>query len=118
MHIFDFSILVDHKLVQAESHIEDDNLLSAADRGHIPSYFIVSADGNNFYFHVNSSMLVLLFYDIFLNFSPGMVLVSWQCRTCSARSFARGTLENSGPAINQRYPVPIRDISFLPVPGD
>jgi hypothetical protein len=52
MHLVDFRILVDHQLVKAESHIKDDNFLSAADGSHVPPDFIVSAYGDNFYFHV------------------------------------------------------------------
>jgi hypothetical protein len=49
---------VDHQLVEAETHIKYDNLLSAADGGHVPSDFVVSTYGDNFYFHCFSPVFV------------------------------------------------------------
>jgi hypothetical protein len=49
---------VDHQLVETETHIKYDNLLSAADGGHVPSDFVVSTYGDNFYFHCFSPVFV------------------------------------------------------------
>ena len=54
VHILNLRILVDHYLIQAESHVKNDNFLSAADGGHIPPDLVVSAHCNNFYIHVVS----------------------------------------------------------------
>jgi hypothetical protein len=61
MHLVNFSILVDHQLVEAEPHVKDDNFLSAADSGHIPPDLVVSANGYNLYFHCCISFLCSLY---------------------------------------------------------
>ena len=55
MHILDISILVDHHLVEPEAHIKDDNLLSAADGGHISADFVIPAHCYDLNIHVASS---------------------------------------------------------------
>ena len=54
VHIFYLRVFVDHRLVQAESHVKDDNFLSAADGGHIPPNLVISAHCNNLYIHLVS----------------------------------------------------------------
>ena len=59
VHILDLRVLVDHDLVQAESHVKNDNFLSAADGGHISPDLVVSAYCDNFYIHCVSPYLVV-----------------------------------------------------------
>ncbi len=62
VHILDLRVLVDHYLVQAESHVKYDNFLSAADGGHIPPDLVVSAHCDNFYIHFVSPYFSVLVY--------------------------------------------------------
>jgi hypothetical protein len=51
---------VDHHLIEAQPHIKDDDLLAAADGGHIPPDLFVSAHCDDFYIHVLSPVLLLV----------------------------------------------------------
>ncbi len=52
MHILDLGVLVDHNLVEAQAHIEDHYLFSAADGGHISADLVVPAHRDNLYIHL------------------------------------------------------------------
>jgi hypothetical protein len=60
MHILDISILMDHHLVEAQPHIKDDNLFSAADGGHVSTDLVKTANCYDLNIHV-ASLQDLLF---------------------------------------------------------
>ena len=51
MQVLDFSLFVNHHLVKAKAHIQNDNLFAAADGGHISPDLVIPANGDYLNIH-------------------------------------------------------------------
>ena len=99
MHILYLGILMDHYLVKPQTHIKDDYLFAAADRGHVSSDLVVSADGYYFYFHIIAVFAIFLNISYFYGFTDFTVFPIFTVLPLSSQRRSRRDIQTFKPSV-------------------